>query len=76
MSGNDRLNDYLIPLIALLAQTNGQHGIATILNERDLPNPTNGRSWNQTSISRYMQQHGLKPMFTLSINPYEKTINY
>ena len=82
VSGNDKLDhrsddlEYLKPLIALLAQTNGQHGIATILNEREIPNPSNGKPWNQTAVSRYMQQAGVVPRWTLSINPYVKTLNY
>ncbi|MBT9540382.1 hypothetical protein [Thiobacillus sp.] len=72
MSAND---EYLIPLVALLARSFGQHGIATILNEREIPNPSNGKPWNQTAISRYMQQAGIVPRFTLKISPYEKHPN-
>ncbi len=60
--------DFLIPLISILAKSNGQRAIATILNEQGLRQPDNGLPWNQTSVSRYMQQYGLKPKYTF--RPY------
>lgn len=68
--------EYLLPLIRLLAEGNGQRAIASELNERGLLQP-NGCRWSQPAISKFMQAHGITPFFTLKVYPeYEKTKNY
>lgn len=66
--------DFLVPLITLLAKSNGQRAIATVLNEQGLRQPLNGRPWNQTSVSRYMQQYGLTPKYVF--RPYPTYVKH
>lgn len=68
--------EYLLPLIRLLAEGNGQRAIASELNERGLLQP-NGCKWNQPCISKFMKEHSITPYYTLKVFPeYEKAPNY
>lgn len=68
--------DFLVPLISLLAERHGQRGIAAILNEREICRPDGGR-WHQAAVSRFMKQHDITPMYFFKPFPaYEKTKNY
>lgn len=68
--------DFLIPLVSLLAERHGQREIAQELNERELWRPDGGR-WHQAAVSRFMKQHDITPHFTFKVHPeYEKTPNY
>lgn len=69
--------DFLVPLISLLAERHGQRGIAAILNERELWRPADGGRWHEPAVSRFMNQHDITPHFTFKVYPeYEKTPNY
>lgn len=68
--------DFLVPLIRLLAERHGQREIAKELNQRELFRP-DGEKWHQAAISRFMKQHDITPKYFFKVYPeYEKTPNY
>lgn len=68
--------DFLIPLVSLLAERHGQREIAQELNERELWRPDGGR-WHQAAVSRFMKKHDITPKYFFKPFPqYEKTPNY
>lgn len=68
--------DFLIPLIRLLAERHGQREIAQELNQRELFRP-DGEKWNQAAVSRFMRSHSITPKFTFKVFPsYVKEENY